>query len=125
MVSVTDYKKVPSSYVTVDIIKSKSSVNERRAVIVGGGEYKTFSARKGRDGRDIPEQSKLVIPVEMGGLKYDFAVSKDSANQLSKDVGSDNSDDWVGSVIQFSVAGGAVPYVTVVVIDVPKKGVKN
>jgi len=126
MVSVTDYKKTPTNYVNVELIKSKSTITDRRAIIIGAGEYRTFTAKKNREGVEMPSQVKLVIPVEMGGLKYDFSVSRDSASVLSSDLESDSSDNWVGAVIQFEIAGGtSVPYVKVVVIQKPLRGAVN
>lgn len=117
MVNVSEYKGNGKNYINVKEIEGKK-VLERRAVIISGGEMREFTVKT--DGIDKTVH-KPVIVVEFNGKPYDFSLSKENARTISNETLSEDTDKWVGTVLQFDIDdSGRFKYVRVTVIDVPK-----
>lgn len=124
MVNVAGFKRPKKDFIKVETIQRLTTLEQKRVVIMPGAEFKEYQEKKNAAGVTMPPKTRLQLPVSCNfdgtqpRVEY-LSLGEDSVQAIAKDMASENTEDWVGGILQLEIAGyGAVPYIKPTVIHV-------
>lgn len=126
MVDVTAFKREKTDFITVEAVQKLNSPTKRRGVILPGAEFRDYEEKHNKQGKLMPAKRRLLLPLEVdfdgtGPRRMMHSMSEDAVQDVARDLGTFETDEWVGTIVQMELAGaGAVPYIKLTVINVPE-----
>lgn len=127
MVNVSGFKRTKKDFIKVETIQRLKTLEQKRVVIMPGAEFKEYAEKKNSSGVTMPPKTRLQLPVscnfDSNEPKTEYlSLGEDSVQAIARDMASENTEDWVGGILQLEVAGyGAVPYIKPTVIHVAQQ----
>jgi hypothetical protein len=114
MVDVKGYEKSnEGTFLTIKAVEALP-LDKRVGVIMPGSDWKEFD----KDGVKV---KKPFITVSINQVMYEWTLSKTASGTLAAELGTTDTDRWVGSKVKFLINGsGDKRYVTATVLAPPE-----